>query len=59
MSVAPPIRHPFPPNSLGSSPAAAAMAFTTRRESVEDHGETPSAPTNNGVRLGSPNVRSS
>eukprot|EP00965_Chrysotila_dentata_P125321 4143376-Pleurochrysis_carterae.AAC.1 len=60
ISVAPPMRHPFPPNSPdGSSPAAAAMAFTTLRESVEDHhGDTPSAPTNSGVRLGIPNVRS-
>eukprot|EP00965_Chrysotila_dentata_P035193 1171057-Pleurochrysis_carterae.AAC.1 len=28
MSVAPPMRHPFPPKSLGSIPAAAAMALT-------------------------------
>eukprot|EP00965_Chrysotila_dentata_P200519 6180027-Pleurochrysis_carterae.AAC.2 len=58
MSVAPPIRQPLPPKSLGSSPAAAAMAFTTLRESADDHGDTPSAPAKSGVRLGLPNVRS-
>eukprot|EP00965_Chrysotila_dentata_P136405 4510973-Pleurochrysis_carterae.AAC.1 len=57
-SVAPPMRHPFPPNSSGSRPAAAAMAFTTLRESAEDHGDVPSAPTKSGVRLGAPKVRS-
>eukprot|EP00965_Chrysotila_dentata_P075343 2488331-Pleurochrysis_carterae.AAC.2 len=59
MSVAPPIRQPFPPKSAGSSPAAAAIAFTTLRESADDHGDTPSSPTKRGVWLGRPNVRSS
>eukprot|EP00965_Chrysotila_dentata_P162011 5349919-Pleurochrysis_carterae.AAC.1 len=44
ISVAPPIRQPLPPKSPGSSPAAAAMAFTTLRESADDHGVVPSAP---------------
>eukprot|EP00965_Chrysotila_dentata_P186912 6171089-Pleurochrysis_carterae.AAC.2 len=35
------------------------MDFTTLRESVDVHGEMPSAPTKSGVRLGAPNVRSS
>eukprot|EP00965_Chrysotila_dentata_P166054 5482840-Pleurochrysis_carterae.AAC.1 len=34
------------------------MAFTTLRESADDHGAAPSAPTKSGVRLGRPNVRS-
>eukprot|EP00965_Chrysotila_dentata_P202956 6181427-Pleurochrysis_carterae.AAC.1 len=34
------------------------MAFTTLRESADDHGDAPSAPVNSGVRLGFPNVRS-
>eukprot|EP00965_Chrysotila_dentata_P200916 6180260-Pleurochrysis_carterae.AAC.1 len=58
MSVAPSIRHPLPPKSSGSRPAAAAMAFTTLSESVDDHGDTPSAPTKSGVALGIPKVRS-
>eukprot|EP00965_Chrysotila_dentata_P080273 2648364-Pleurochrysis_carterae.AAC.1 len=59
MSVAPPMRHPFPLKSLGSIPAAAAMALTSLRESADDHGDTPSAPTKSGERLGLPKVRSS
>eukprot|EP00965_Chrysotila_dentata_P000891 28402-Pleurochrysis_carterae.AAC.3 len=59
MSVAPPIRNPFPPNLSGSCPAVAAMAFTTLRESAEDHGDTPTAPTKSCVRLGVLEVRSS
>eukprot|EP00965_Chrysotila_dentata_P115933 3832422-Pleurochrysis_carterae.AAC.1 len=34
------------------------MAFTTLRESVDDHADSPSAPTKSGVRLGAPKVRS-
>eukprot|EP00965_Chrysotila_dentata_P110376 3646657-Pleurochrysis_carterae.AAC.2 len=59
MSVAPPMRHPFSPKSLGSISSAAAMALTTLRESTDDHGDTPSAPTKSGEQLGLPKVRSS
>eukprot|EP00965_Chrysotila_dentata_P010664 346833-Pleurochrysis_carterae.AAC.1 len=34
------------------------MALTTLRDSVDDHGDTPSAPTKSGQRLGLPKLRS-
>eukprot|EP00965_Chrysotila_dentata_P087275 2882066-Pleurochrysis_carterae.AAC.1 len=50
-SVTPPMRQPFPPNSSGSRPTVAAIAFTSRRKSDVFHAETPSAPMKSGALL--------